>query len=190
MRNKVVFCLLLMFLWPVHARTLAKIDFDEFALIPGYEQTLKLNGIGIRYKFFFKIYIAALYLEQTTQDAVEVIKASGAKRVQMHFLYDEVSREKLVKAWNEGFEENLSAAQLTRLSSRIEQFNNLFSSVVSGDVIMLDYVPDQGTRVMLNGVEQGVIQGEDFNQALLSIWLGPQPVGEDLKDALLGRVED
>lgn len=190
MRNIVLFCLLSMVLWPVQARTLANVDFDEVTRISGSEQKLTLNGIGIRYKFFFKIYIAALYLEQTTQEADEAIAAAGAKRVQMHFLYDEVSREKLVKAWNDGFESNLTAVQLTRLSSRIEQFNDLFSSVVSGDIILLDYVPGHGTRVILNGTEKGVIQGEDFNQALLGIWLGPQPVSEELKDALLGRGED
>jgi hypothetical protein len=30
------------------------------------------------------------------------------------------------------------------------------------------------------------IAGEDFYQALLRIWLGPQPVQDDLKKALLG----
>jgi len=30
------------------------------------------------------------------------------------------------------------------------------------------------------------IQGEDFYRALLRIWLGDQPVQEDLKKALLG----
>jgi hypothetical protein len=30
------------------------------------------------------------------------------------------------------------------------------------------------------------IAGEDFYQALLRIWLGPKPVQDDLKKALLG----
>lgn len=32
----------------------------------------------------------------------------GAKRVAMHFLHDEVSQERLIDAWNEGFENNQS----------------------------------------------------------------------------------
>lgn len=184
------FMLVLMFMLPVNARTIAGIDFDESIRLADKGQMLKLNGLGVRYKFFFKIYIAALYVEQTTDDANKVLTDTGAKRMVMHFLYDEVSREKLVNAWNEGFEENLSETQLQRVSSRIEQFNDLFTAVVTDDVIVLDFIPGIGTRMMLNDVEQGVIQGDDFNRALLSIWLGQEPVTDELKNALLGRAEE
>ena len=184
------FILMLIFMLPAHARTIVGIDFDESMRLADYGQSLKLNGLGVRYKFFFKIYIAALYVERMTEDANKVLTDTGAKRMVMHFLYDEVSRDKLIDAWNEGFEGNLSEAQLQRLSSRIEQFNDLFTTVVTGDVVVLDFIPGIGTRMMLNDVEQGVIQGDDFNRALLSIWLGQQPVTDELKNALLGRAEE
>ena len=34
--------------------------------------------------------------------------------------------------------------------------------------------------------EKGVIEGKDFNDALLAVWLGPDPVQDDLKKPLLG----
>ena len=56
----------------------------------------------------------------------------------------------------------------------------------SGDTILLDYVPGTGTRVLINGESKGMIPGEEFNRALLRIWLGDQPADAALKKAMLG----
>jgi hypothetical protein len=54
-------------------------------------------------------------------------------------------------------------------------------------VITLDYIPESGTRVTLNGEPKGeAIAGDDFYRALLRIWLGENPVDSSLKKALLG----
>lgn len=111
----------------------------------------------------------------------------GPKRVTMHFLHDEISQEKLIDAWNEGFENNQSEQMLTTLRPRIEQFNQLFQTVHQGDVITLDYIPEQGTAVVINGSEKGEVPGADFNRAVLQIWLGDSPADKDLKQGLLGQ---
>lgn len=147
---------------------------------------LQLNGAGIRSKFFFKIYIAELYLEHPSTKAGEILDTPGRKRMTMHILYDEVTREKLVDGWNEGFSGNLTQEQLKALGSKIQQFNDLFIDVHEGEEIILDYTPDQGTAVSIAGELKGNVTGADFNRALLSIWLGKEPVGNDLRDALLG----
>jgi len=53
-------------------------------------QALVLNGVGVRTKLFFDIYIGALYLPAKSDDAAKVIHSAGNKRVWMHFLYSEV----------------------------------------------------------------------------------------------------
>ena len=169
-----------------YAKEIADINFDEAIVVPGVSQNLQLNGLGIRYKFFFKIYIGALYVEKKTTNADELITHPGAKRVVMHFLYDEVSKEKLTSAWIDGFEDNLSDDAFGALKPRIDKFNSMFETVKEGDVVLLDYIPGKGTRVTIKGQQKGFIEGEDFNQALLKIWLGEEPVTDDLKEALLG----
>ena len=149
--------------------------------------SLKLNGAGIRSKFIFKVYLGALYLESNSSDAGEVISSDSGKQVYMHFLYKEVDKEALVEAWNEGFEANGSPAQLTELAGQIESFNAMFETVKSGDVIVLDYQPNNGTTVTIRGKLMGTVAGKPFNDLLLSIWLGPEPVTEELRDALLGK---
>lgn len=169
---------------PVVARTISDIEVAE-VLTSEEGKQLHLNGAGVRKKFFFEIYIGALYLEHPSQEAKKVVSDAGAKRMVLHFLYDEVSREKLIDGWDDGFEKNSTAKQKATLQARINQFNNLFSTVKKGDTIILDYRPNSGTEVTIRGEKKGVVPGKDFNDALLLIWLGEEPVTEELKGALL-----
>jgi hypothetical protein len=162
------------------------IRFADQVTIPGTRQALQLNGIGYRSKFFFKIYIGALYTVTRVKTPEEVLSLTGPKRLLMHFLYSEVSREKLVDAWNEGFEENTPVGDLAKLRKRIDQFNAMFPTLHSGDEVLLDYIPGKGTVVTIKGENKGVIKGEDFNHALLNIWFGREPADSDLEEALLG----
>ena len=148
---------------------------------------LRLNGAGVRSKFFVKVYVGGLYLPSKSHSAAEVLAMKGPNRVVMHFLYDEVSKDKLVDGWTEGFENNQDEAAMKRLRTRLDRFNALFDTVHSGDVIELDYLPKRGTVVRIKGAEKGVIEGADFNRALLAVWLGDEPADGDLKEALLGE---
>jgi len=168
------------------AREFHDLRFADTLTIPGSEQPLQLNGIGYRSKFFIKVYIGALYLADRAKTPDEVLSQPGPKRMLMHFLYDEVSSEKLVNAWNEGFEDNTSPRDLTDMRDRIDRFNAMFPTLHAGDEVLLDYVPDKGTVVTIKGETRGVIEGKDFNRALLNIWLGEDPADSSLKDALLG----
>jgi len=174
----------------VAARDIASVILDEQIAVEGIEKKLILNGAGIRYKLFFKIYVGALYLPAKQNGADQILGASQANRVVMHFLYDEVEKEKLVNAWIEGFEDNVEETLYKTLEDRLVQFNNMFQDLHKGDVVLLDYIPEQGTRVTIKGVNKGVIKGNDFNRALLSVWLGEDPVTEELKDAMLGIEEE
>ena len=184
MRILVFFTLLLMSL-PSYAKDIAGVMVND-TLKTEDGTTLQLNGAGIRSKLFMDIYIAELYMEKPSAMAAEVIGDKGKKRIIMHFLYSEVSKDKLVEAWNDGFKENNSTGDLLKLQERINQFNALFTDVKKNDVIVLDYVPAVGTTVSIKGSNKGVIPGSDFNEALLKIWLGDKPVNGGLKDNLLG----
>lgn len=114
----------------------------------------------------------------------------GQKRILMHFLYDEVAKEKLTDGWNDGFENNNTAEQFTTLKPRLGKFNAMFQTVKKGDVILLDYLPGIGTEVHINEQVKGTVLGEDFYQALLKVWLGDDPADDDLKNAMLGIVTE
>lgn len=149
-------------------------------------KTLQLNGAGVRTKFFFDIYVGALYLPEKSASASEAMAMAGPKQVTMTFLYKEVSREKLVAAWDEGFRLNLGSEALAPLLKRLEQFNSLFATVKAGDFYVFQFLGDGETSVNLNARELGRISGKDFQQALLSVWLGESPADHSLKKAMLG----
>lgn len=150
-------------------------------------RTLLLNGAGIRTKFFFDIYIGALYLNNRTTEAEQVINEKGTKRVWMHFLYDEVSKEKLVKGWVSGFENNTKKVDMAALQTRLNKFNGFFSDMKKGDNVVYDFLRSGTTNVTINGKSAGSIEGVDFQQALLTVWLGKKPADSDLKEGMLGE---
>ncbi|NNL06621.1 MAG: chalcone isomerase family protein [Gammaproteobacteria bacterium] len=189
MRQLLVFIVTLGFLFgsgSLHAREFGGIDFPDKIALPGTNKTVQLNGVGYRKKFFVKVYIGALYTESLARSRDEVIAMKGPGRVMLHFLHDEVSSEKLVDAWNEGFEQNLSEEGLEKFRSQIDDFNAMFPTVVKGDVVYIDYIPGTGTRVAINAEKKGVISGRDFYNALLDIWLGKEPADTGLRKAMLG----
>ena len=169
-----------------HAIEIADVKVGEQIQLPGTSQTLVLNGAGIRYKFFFKVYVGALYLPEQQQDAGKIMANDAYNRIVMHIVYDEVPKAKLVSAWQEGFADNNSEGVMASIKDRLQAFNDMFTDLKQGDIVLLDYLPGTGTRVNIKGQELGVIAGADFNRALLSVWLGDEPVTEELKEALLG----
>jgi hypothetical protein len=149
---------------------------------------LALNGAGVRTRVFFKVYVGALYLRQKTGSTDAVLTDAGAKRVAMHMLRD-LEAEQLLSAFNDGLKKNHAPDELARLDPQVKQLDKIFTAVKAvkkGDVVLLDYLPGAGTRVTVRGEDKGTIPGEDFNRALLRIWLGEQPADAALKRAMLG----
>ncbi|TMH34194.1 MAG: hypothetical protein E6H66_10480 [Betaproteobacteria bacterium] len=54
--------------------------------------------------------------------------------------------------------------------------------------LVLQFVRDVGAGVQVdaNGAVKGIIKGDDFAKAFLSIWLGPEPPNPEIKSGLLG----
>lgn len=149
---------------------------------------LRLNGAGVRTRFLFKVYVGALYLAAKTGAANAAINDAGPKRIALHMLR-ELSSEQLFGALEDGLKNNHAADDMAKLDTRVKQLRAIFDAVKvakPGDVILIDYLPDQGTRITINGSVKGLIPGADFNRALLRIWLGDSPADADLKKGMLG----
>jgi hypothetical protein len=155
-------------------------------LVVGSEQ-LVLNGAGLRKKFFIKVYAAGLYLRERTNDAQAIIAGDAPMAVRMEFLYDGVSPEKLIAAWNEGFA-HATGGDLSSIEHQVRRFDALFTETAhKGDVYQLLYAPGEGVRVEVNGRTAGTIPGVDFKRALFAIWLGDKPADRTLKEGMLGE---
>ncbi len=167
----------------VQAATYKDVTVPDTVTVGG--QSLVLNGMGLRTKFFFNIYVGALYLTQKANTAKMVLAESGPDRILMHMTYA-VSKEQFADAWNEGFHDN-NPNMSQAVQANLVQFLAYFGGSKKGDVITLDYIPGQGTQISWNGEFKGNIPGEDFHKALLNVFLGPKPPTESLKEGLLGK---
>ena len=70
------------------------------------------------------------------------------------------------------------------LRSRLDLLENALPAPKKGDVLSFTYLPGIGTRMRGPGQEM-TIPGNDFADAVLSVWLGPTPIGGALKRQLL-----
>jgi hypothetical protein len=181
-----VFSAFLMVGQPALAVPVEGVEIPDTITQAGGEQTLLLNGVGIRKKFFMDIYIGALYLPAKTSDSSAILGGSGPASVLMHFLYSEVSKKKITDGWNDGLKANLDPGAMQSLAADLERFNSLFRTVRKGEAIRIDYSPGTGTEVRINDELRGTVAGNDFYRALLKVWLGPRPVSKSLKKAMLG----
>lgn len=152
--------------------------------------SLVLNGAGVRHKLaFLKLYVGALYVTAKKKSAEEVLADPGPKRVSMHVLVDELTAKELIASLNNALAANHIPAELALIEGRLQSLNRMMSSlgtIRKGGVVFIDYVPQAGTRVSVNGEEKITIPGEDFFRALLRIWIGARPVDGRLRDAMLG----
>ncbi|MEO8411058.1 MAG: chalcone isomerase family protein [Propionivibrio sp.] len=164
------------------------VKFDEQARVGNSD--VVLNGAGLRKKVFFKVYAMGLYLPQKQGDADAVLAAKGSKRVAITLLRD-LTAKQFVDALQEGIVDNHSDAEMAALKDRVAQFSDTMLAIgeaKTGAIVLIDWLPEAGTRLTFNGQVQGQdIPGEDFYNALLRIWLGKNPVQDDLKQALLGQ---
>ncbi len=151
--------------------------------------TLQLNGAGLRTRAFFKVYVAALYVPQKSTDAAALLAQKGPRRIVLTMLRN-VDAESFAGALNDGLKANHSDTQLAGWKAQIDGLNASLKAVGEarkGDVIQIEFTPEAGTRVLVNGQPKGAaLPGEDFITALLRIWLGDKPADGALKKGMLG----
>ena len=172
------------------AKEVAGIKLEERTKVGTSE--LVLNGAGLRKKAFFKVYVAGLYLAGKRTSPAEVLALAGPKRASITLMRNLPARE-LVEALKDGIRDNSSTEEQQALKGRVEELAaNLLAlrQGKKGDVITVDWLPDAGTLVVLNGEVKGsAIPGDDLYRALLKVWLGDRPTSAGLKKALLGQTD-
>ncbi|KQX27849.1 chalcone isomerase family protein [Variovorax sp. Root434] len=151
---------------------------------------LVLNGAGIRYKAIFKVYTAGLYMSKKASTTEEALATPGAKRVAITMLRD-IDANELGKLFTKGVEDNSPKSEMVNLIPGLLRMGQMFADqkqLKAGDTFTIDWLPGTGTVITVRGVAQpDPIREQAFFNALLRIWLGPNPADWKLKDALLGK---
>lgn len=157
------------------------VSFEQRIVVK--DTPLKLVGAGLLRYFGFRAYAGALYVDDISSGAD--MFAGRAKRIEIEY-FRSIKGEDFGPATIEAVSKNVSAELFERLRSRIDYHNSLYEDVEAGDRYSLTYIPGIGTELALNGESKGVIPGEDFAEAIFSIWIGPEPISGSFKKQLLG----
>lgn len=171
---------------PAQALTVATVDVPEQQNLDG--QTLALNGAGLRQRFVFQVYVAALYRPTPTNDAAAILNSREPQMLQLTLLRD-INSKALTDALNDGLKANNSEAELAAMAETIRHFVAFMATGgegASGDLVQIVF--QQGkVSVSFKGKALGETDDPRFATALLKVWLGSVPAQESLKQALLGR---
>jgi hypothetical protein len=149
---------------------------------------LVLNGAGVRTQAVFKVYVAALYLPAKTDDSEKILRDNRASRLSLHMLR-KLTADQITSSINTALRATLTPEERTPLESRLQEFSAMLERLPElnkGTQIAIDYVPESGTTIHLDGAEIGRFPGADFNHALLRVWIGERPRDVRLKKAMLG----
>ncbi len=150
---------------------------------------IELNGVGVRYRGPFKVYVGDLYTTQKVKSLDEIIAAPGPKRLTMTFLR-EIEAGPFGKLLTRGVEDNVPKSEMSKLIPGLLRMSDIFTvnKVLNvGDSIIIDWIPGTGMVVTAKGKVQGEpFKEPEFYKAIMSIWFGSVPADIRLKDAMLG----
>lgn len=164
------------------AAELAGVSLPDTVELGG--QQLVLNGAGLREFMWIDIYVGGLYLPEKTTNPKSAIDADVPKRIVMHFIYKRVPSDKMVATFREGRARQSGIDDLAPQYTKLEAI--MSRDVMSGERVVIDYVPGQGTRIVMNGKVEATLEGAKFMRSLWTIFLGDPPANETLKKGMLG----
>lgn len=167
---------------PVLAREMAGVSLPD--TLSAGDRTLTLNGLGLRKKAIFKVYVGGLYLAAPSRDAAAIVAADAPKAVRMHFLRD-LKKTQLTEGFSEGFEANAKEKAAAQKAA-LDRMLSLVPDVKEGETLSFVYVPGKGTTFFAGEKALGTFEGKEFADVVFLLWLGPKPPSEDLKKGMLG----
>ena len=175
-------CLIASYVCPAQA-----VDFEGFEFpnaIKIENEALVLNGLAVRKATIFniRVLVAALYLPEVSSDAEAILNSSGRKQLQIRFLKN-LRAKTIANTWTEQMMKNCTK-DCNLIMERSKELKGLLTDISDKDLLIITF---SKTQITMNGSNQkgGTIEGAEFAQAFLRIWIGSNPLNEDLKKSLL-----
>ena len=182
--------LLILTLLPLisQARSISDVKLEEIIRVDNSGAELSLNGASLRKTYMvINTYVGGLYLENPSHDENQILESDEHRRMLFHVLLRKVTARKVAQALKDALVLNISREEQEALEPNINQFLSMFDGKLKrGDEVNIDYIPGEGTRVIIGGNDKGTVPGKQFADALLSVWVGENPVGSDFKQDILG----
>ena len=157
----------------------SKVDFEGKAYT--------LNGAGIREKFFLDIYTIGLYLNSKSFSGDSILNSRADKLLRIVVVSSFVTADKFNKGIDEGFKKSTNN-NIDPIMNEIAELKKGFGDDFKvGDKFDVFFSETGETKIYKSDIISVTITANKiFQKALLAIWIGDEPVTENLKDELLG----
>ena len=157
-------------------------------VIKAGEEYLKMNGGGIREKFFIDLYVGVLYTREKSSDGNKIINADEPMAVKIRIISGMVDNDNFEEALREGFDKSTNN-NIAPIKDRMEKIISVGfkEDIKTGDIYDLIYIPNEGCTLFKNNKKVVTIEGLDFKKALFGIWLGDNPADASLKKNMLDK---
>ncbi len=159
-----------------------KIDIPKTTVLEETGDVLKLRGAALHKLYFRDSYIGAFYSLNPDISPQQALIDVGPKRMWLYFLR---TVDNLKEYWEEGIDENNPPDIIEREQISISQFFKMVDlPLQEGDTLVLDYIPNVGTKVIIKGAVKGIIKGNEFYNLVLKVWMGRSPPSEKFRKDL------
>ncbi len=177
-------------LWPLLVPVLALLS--PLATAQGSDADgLQLNGLAAFEQLRKEYYIGALYLESPGADAAAIATLPGRKRMALHITADRWPALRFAQQWNQAILINNSSQELNANVMDVLAFTSLpKDDLITGDRLIIDLMPNGGTRVTLNGAQMLQTRSDALFRLLLNTWIGARPSTSGFKNDMLKRPTD
>jgi hypothetical protein len=171
---------------PLAAASLAGVTMPDSAQAGSHD--LKLNGMALRSKAVFKVYVGGLYLPAEEHDWKKVLSADEPRRMVMQWVRS-VSKSQICDGWTEGLAANTPNASAD-VKKNFDALCGFMEDAKAGDRFVFTYLPGSGVEVAINDKVKGTLGGKPFADALFACWIGAHPgPGEAFREGLMGNAK-
>lgn len=153
---------------------------------------LSLLGVGLRKKNVTKMYAIGLYVAASALSGPlkgkigtpelyrEIVAGEFKKKLVLKFLRD-MSADQIRGAFRDG---------LKGVGGKTDVWLGFFGDVRSGQECVIGWTPGTGLETRVAGLGNPALKDKALASAVFGIWLGEQPVQDDLKRDLVARSGD
>lgn len=164
-------------------------------------KTLSLSGVGLRSKMMFKVYAGALYLDPSVKNDLASFKGQAGNPTQA--LYDAICKGPFTKMFVLHFVRDVDHGKITESFEEGLEKSIKTDGPDAADVKAFlqasgaDMKEGQEMSVLINGDEITVttptatakaIKNANLANAIAAIWLGKDPISDDLKKGMVSRL--
>jgi len=163
------------------ADLLKRADFPP--RLDGLSPPLERKNQAILTYLWTDVYAAAFYAEPAVS-AKQAVFGQTPQKLEL-FYFKAIDREDVIKAANATLERQQTKETLARLRSELDRLHYSFQNIVPGDRYDLSWDRTDGLNLTRNGKVIFASPDPELAKVYFAIWLAPDGLSADLRDALL-----